>query len=149
MFDADAGIALDKTFVKVVAWYDNEWGYSNKVLEMVRVIARVMLTPPEAPFGAPPRRVAARGPAKPVPRRLLTTVGSAAACGGLLATCAMRAGTDGPGPGCAAGAGDRHAQGRCAAAARAGAVGAPVAGRGGCRWHSAAPTGWPRAPACR
>jgi len=40
VFDADAGIALDKTFVKVVAWYDNEWGYSNKVLDMVRVIAR-------------------------------------------------------------------------------------------------------------
>ncbi len=40
IFDADAGIALDKTFVKVVAWYDNEWGYSNKVLEMVRVIGK-------------------------------------------------------------------------------------------------------------
>ena len=40
VFDADAGIALDGTFVKVVAWYDNEWGYSNKVLEMVRVIAK-------------------------------------------------------------------------------------------------------------
>ncbi len=39
VFDADAGLALDSTFVKVVAWYDNEWGYSNKVLEMVRVIA--------------------------------------------------------------------------------------------------------------
>jgi glyceraldehyde 3-phosphate dehydrogenase len=39
VFDAEAGIALDKTFVKVVAWYDNEWGYSNKVLEMVRVAA--------------------------------------------------------------------------------------------------------------
>ena len=39
VFDAGAGIALDKTFVKVVAWYDNEWGYSSKVLEMVRVIA--------------------------------------------------------------------------------------------------------------
>jgi glyceraldehyde 3-phosphate dehydrogenase len=39
VFDADAGIALDPTFVKVVAWYDNEWGYSCKVLEMVRVIA--------------------------------------------------------------------------------------------------------------
>ena len=38
VFDADAGIALDKTFMKIVAWYDNEWGYSNKVLEMVRVI---------------------------------------------------------------------------------------------------------------
>src|SRR5574337_462574 len=39
VFDADAGIALDKTFLKVVAWYDNEWGYSNKCLEMVRVMA--------------------------------------------------------------------------------------------------------------
>ena len=39
VFDADAGIALDPTFVKLVAWYDNEWGYSNKVLEMVRVMA--------------------------------------------------------------------------------------------------------------
>ena len=40
VFDADAGMSLDSTFVKVVAWYDNEWGYSSKVLEMVRVIAR-------------------------------------------------------------------------------------------------------------
>jgi glyceraldehyde 3-phosphate dehydrogenase len=40
VFDADAGIALDSTFVKIVAWYDNEWGYSNKVLEMVRVVAK-------------------------------------------------------------------------------------------------------------
>ncbi len=40
VFDADAGIMLDPTFVKVVAWYDNEWGYSCKVLEMVRVIGR-------------------------------------------------------------------------------------------------------------
>jgi glyceraldehyde 3-phosphate dehydrogenase len=40
VFDAEAGIALDSTFVKVVSWYDNEWGYSNKVLEMVRVIAK-------------------------------------------------------------------------------------------------------------
>ncbi len=39
VFDADASIALDSTFVKLVAWYDNEWGYSNKVLEMVQVIA--------------------------------------------------------------------------------------------------------------
>ena len=39
VFDADAGIALDKTFVKVVSWYDNEWGYSCKVLEMARVVA--------------------------------------------------------------------------------------------------------------
>ena len=40
IFDADAGIALDSTFVKLVSWYDNEWGYSNKCLEMVRVIAK-------------------------------------------------------------------------------------------------------------
>lgn len=39
VFDAEAGISLDKNFVKVVAWYDNEWGYSCKVLEMARVIA--------------------------------------------------------------------------------------------------------------
>ena len=39
IFDAEAGIALDDTFVKLVSWYDNEWGYSNKCLEMVRVVA--------------------------------------------------------------------------------------------------------------
>ncbi|MGE8226663.1 MAG: type I glyceraldehyde-3-phosphate dehydrogenase, partial [Stenotrophomonas sp.] len=39
VFDAEAGIALDGTFVKLVSWYDNEWGYSNKCLEMVRVVA--------------------------------------------------------------------------------------------------------------
>lgn len=39
VFDADASIALDGTFVKLVSWYDNEWGYSSKVLEMVRVMA--------------------------------------------------------------------------------------------------------------
>ena len=38
-FDAEAGLALDDSFVKVVAWYDNEWGYSSKVLEMVRVMS--------------------------------------------------------------------------------------------------------------
>ena len=38
VFDAEAGIALDSTFVKLVSWYDNEWGYSNKCLEMVRVV---------------------------------------------------------------------------------------------------------------
>ena len=38
IFDADASIALDGTFVKLVSWYDNEWGYSNKCLEMVRVV---------------------------------------------------------------------------------------------------------------
>jgi glyceraldehyde 3-phosphate dehydrogenase len=40
IFDADAGIALDATFVKLVSWYDNEWGYSNKCLEMVKVVSK-------------------------------------------------------------------------------------------------------------
>ncbi|MEF8700215.1 MAG: type I glyceraldehyde-3-phosphate dehydrogenase [Candidatus Accumulibacter sp. UW26] len=40
VFDAEAGMALDGTFIKVVSWYDNEWGYSCKVLEMVRVMSR-------------------------------------------------------------------------------------------------------------
>ena len=40
IFDADASIALDSTFVKIIAWYDNEWGYSNKCLEMVRVVSK-------------------------------------------------------------------------------------------------------------
>lgn len=40
VFDADAGIMLDGNFVKVVSWYDNEWGYSCKVLDMVRVMSK-------------------------------------------------------------------------------------------------------------
>ncbi|UCH38543.1 MAG: type I glyceraldehyde-3-phosphate dehydrogenase [Gammaproteobacteria bacterium] len=39
VFDAEAGIQMDDTFVKVISWYDNEWGYSCKVVEMARVIA--------------------------------------------------------------------------------------------------------------
>jgi len=38
-FDAEAGIQMDDTFVKLISWYDNEWGYSCKVVEMLRVIA--------------------------------------------------------------------------------------------------------------
>ena len=40
VFDATAGIALDKNFMKIVAWYDNEWGYAKQCLEMIRVVAK-------------------------------------------------------------------------------------------------------------
>ncbi len=41
IFDADAGISLNEHFVKLVAWYDNEWGYSNKVLNLIAHMAKV------------------------------------------------------------------------------------------------------------
>ena len=62
VFDAEAGMALDKTFVKVVSWYDNEWGYSNKVLEMVRVIAALSAPQPSASGGPPWRALFPEGP---------------------------------------------------------------------------------------
>jgi len=40
IFDANAGIMLSDTFVKLVAWYDNEWGYSNKVIDLVDHISK-------------------------------------------------------------------------------------------------------------
>lgn len=41
IFDAKAGIALNDQFVKVVAWYDNEWGYSNKIIDLVQELAKL------------------------------------------------------------------------------------------------------------
>lgn len=41
IFDAEAGIALNDNFVKVVSWYDNEWGYSNKVVNLIEYMATV------------------------------------------------------------------------------------------------------------
>ncbi|KAN0110081.1 glyceraldehyde 3-phosphate dehydrogenase [Hyaloscypha variabilis] len=41
IFDAKAGISLNKNFVKLVSWYDNEWGYSRRVLDLLAYIAKV------------------------------------------------------------------------------------------------------------
>ena len=48
IFDAQAGIELNSNFFKVVSWYDNEWGYSNRMLDLMKVMqakeAKVMAT---------------------------------------------------------------------------------------------------------
>jgi glyceraldehyde 3-phosphate dehydrogenase len=40
IFDAEAGIPLNKTFVKLIAWYDNEWGYSRRVCDLLAYAAK-------------------------------------------------------------------------------------------------------------
>ena len=40
IFDAKAGISLNENFVKLVSWYDNEWGYSRRVLDLLAYIAK-------------------------------------------------------------------------------------------------------------
>ena len=41
IFDETAGLMLDHDFVKLIAWYDNEWGYSNKVVNLIEHMAKV------------------------------------------------------------------------------------------------------------
>lgn len=41
IFDAKAGIALNENFLKLVSWYDNEWGYSRRVLDLISYISKV------------------------------------------------------------------------------------------------------------
>ena len=41
IFDAKAGISLNDNFVKLVSWYDNEWGYSRRVLDLISYISKV------------------------------------------------------------------------------------------------------------
>ena len=41
IFDAEAGIQLSPTFVKLVSWYDNEWGYSTKIVEIIQHMKKV------------------------------------------------------------------------------------------------------------
>jgi glyceraldehyde 3-phosphate dehydrogenase len=42
IFDAGSGIGLSDTFFKLVSWYDNEWGYSNRVVELVQKVSRFL-----------------------------------------------------------------------------------------------------------
>lgn len=41
IFDARAGLSLNKHFIKVIAWYDNEWGYSNRLVDLAHHLAKV------------------------------------------------------------------------------------------------------------
>ena len=63
IFDAKAGLQLDPTFVKLIAWYDNEWGYSSKLLDLAVRIASA--APPRAAAQPLRRPEESRGPLRP------------------------------------------------------------------------------------
>jgi len=52
-FDAKAGISLKPNFIKLVAWYNNEWGYSMRVKDLMMYMARLMLLLGHELFSAP------------------------------------------------------------------------------------------------
>ncbi|WP_338461482.1 type I glyceraldehyde-3-phosphate dehydrogenase [Synechococcus elongatus IITB7] len=54
IFDATAGMALNDRFFKVIAWYDNEWGYSNRMLDLIRYMRSVEQQPAPAPRSLTP-----------------------------------------------------------------------------------------------
>ncbi|MCP5990440.1 hypothetical protein NL344_28875, partial [Klebsiella pneumoniae] len=54
IFDATAGMALNDRFFKVIAWYDNEWGYSNRMLDLIRYMRSVEQQPAWAPRSLTP-----------------------------------------------------------------------------------------------
>lgn len=43
IFDAKAGIALNSNFIKLVSWYDNEWGYSRRVVDLIGMFSSSVL----------------------------------------------------------------------------------------------------------
>jgi len=42
IFDAGSGIGLSDTFFKLVSWYDNEWGYSNRCVDLIQKVSKLL-----------------------------------------------------------------------------------------------------------